>query len=559
MCTNFYVDKNANAAVQTVKDAAKLGFNGVVVADAKFMRLELYKFDDPRNRYRRNIAGFMAACREHNIEIIPEIGVVSRAKPLLAHDVNLISGYPVRDAVFEVRNRVARIVSDPNAVFLGGGFETIDKNGRFKGWTFQDNPGEVTVADHQTKRSGQQSVRLQPKLAKKLGLCRLNQTINITPHRCYRFSIWVKTEKLDPPTSFRVSITGNSEDQKQKSKPLSYKSFNTSTTQSWKQVDVVFNSMNFSKVSIAVGLWKSRSGQTWLDDAKIEEIGLVNVIRRPGCPLTVKSANEQMIYVEGRDFDPIIDPKLGQNGYSGNYDCYHEAPVIRMHNNIPDGIRLLVSFYHPLIVDNYRVSCCMSEEKTYQVFERAFSRLSSLLGRPKRYLLSYSELATGASCALCKSTGKTPGELLANNVRRFAGIVRKVRPGAEVLVWHDMFDPGHNAHDHYYLVEGTLEGSWEGLDKDIIIVNWSYGKRESSMKFFAKRGHRQISSAYVDYIDRMGMDYKKWVSDWLATMDSHPRVLGIMYNTERNRYSELDTFSRTVREHSKPRTQGSLN
>ena len=33
----------------------------------------------------------------------------------------------------------------------------------------------------------------------------------------------------------------------------------------------------------------------------------------------------------------------------------------------------------------------------------------------------------------------------------------------EVVVWSDMFDPNHNAVDDYYLVNGTLAGSWEGL------------------------------------------------------------------------------------------------
>lgn len=36
------------------------------------------------------------------------------------------------------------------------------------------------------------------------------------------------------------------------------------------------------------------------------------------------------------------------------------------------------------------------------------------------------------------------------------------------------FDPMHNAVDHYFAVNGTLAGSWKGLDKDVGIVNW-YG------------------------------------------------------------------------------------
>lgn len=35
-------------------------------------------------------------------------------------------------------------------------------------------------------------------------------------------------------------------------------------------------------------------------------------------------------------------------------------------------------------------------------------------------------------------------------------------PGAEVIVWHGMFDPNHNAHEDYYLVDRPLTGSRRG-------------------------------------------------------------------------------------------------
>jgi len=32
----------------------------------------------------------------------------------------------------------------------------------------------------------------------------------------------------------------------------------------------------------------------------------------------------------------------------------------------------------------------------------------------------------------------------------------------EYGVWSDMFDPLHNAVDHYYAVKGSLKDSWKG-------------------------------------------------------------------------------------------------
>ena len=62
------------------------------------------------------------------------------------------------------------------------------------------------------------------------------------------------------------------------------------------------------------------------------------------------------------------------------------------------------------------------------------------------------------------------------------------RPG-RAAVWNDMFDPFHNAvKGPYYLVNGPWSGSWEGLSKDVLVMNWNHGKRDQSLKFFADRG-----------------------------------------------------------------------
>ena len=92
----------------------------------------------------------------------------------------------------------------------------------------------------------------------------------------------------------------------------------------------------------------------------------------------------------------------------------------------------------------------------------------------------------------------TPGELLAWNVRQAAQLVRELRPDAEIWVWSDMFDPMHNALEHYYAVNGSLAGSWKGLDKDVGIVNWHGELKGRNCKFFADLGLRQILSGYYD-------------------------------------------------------------
>jgi hypothetical protein len=102
-----------------------------------------------------------------------------------------------------------------------------------------------------------------------------------------------------------------------------------------------------------------------------------------------------------------------------------------------------------------------------------------------------------------------------------------------------MFDPNHNARDRYYLVEGTLEGSWEGLDPGVIVVDWYFGKRDASMKWFADRGHRQVIAGYYDGGHDTGA--------WLESASRVPNVLGIMYTTWRHNYSDVEKFVRELK------------
>ncbi len=91
---------------------------------------------------------------------------------------------------------------------------------------------------------------------------------------------------------------------------------------------------------------------------------------------------------------------------------------------------------------------------------------------------------------------QTPGQILADNARTCIQIAREVAPESKLYVWNDMFDPHHNAvPGPYYLVNGSLEKSWEGLDKNVIIVAWYFEKRAESLKFFADRGHPYIIAA----------------------------------------------------------------
>jgi hypothetical protein len=101
-----------------------------------------------------------------------------------------------------------------------------------------------------------------------------------------------------------------------------------------------------------------------------------------------------------------------------------------------------------------------------------------------------------------------------------------------------MFDPYHNAAaGPFYLVNGELVGSWEGLPKEMLIVNWNSGKPEKSLPFFSGRGHANVLAGFYDH-DPAAI--KRWQT---AGRETNSAVTGVMYTTWRNDFSKLEDFA----------------
>jgi hypothetical protein len=131
--------------------------------------------------------------------------------------------------------------------------------------------------------------------------------------------------------------------------------------------------------------------------------------------------------------------------------------------------------------------------------------------------------------------------LLAENARACVKYIREFAPEARVYVWNDMFDPHHNAvKGPYYLVNGSYENSWEGLDRSVVIANWHHGAREKSLRFFKDRGHAQVIAGFYDG----PLNHAK---EWISSARPVGGIEGMMYTTWRNDYSQLEAFAETVR------------
>lgn len=462
-----------------------------------------------------------SACETNNVDLIPAIFSVGYGGGTLSHNRNLAEGLPVRDVPFVVHEgRAAPLAVNP-ANLLNGDFEAF-KEHRLKDFNFHDQPGEVSFVDQQVFHGGKASLRMENFSSNPHGHGRIMQEITVQPHRVYRVSLWVKTEELQPVNAFQVTVLAGA-------RSLAPRTFQLQPTQDWQKLTMLFNSLEFDSVRIYAGLWGGRSGKIWIDDWSIEEPGPINVLHRPGTPVTVQSANGSTTYTEGVDFAPLVD-----HDYSP-YLVDHAAPNLKLlpGSRIQEGQHLRVSWYHTLLVHDSQITLCMAEPALYEIFDHEAQLLAQHLN-PKRVMLNMDEVRLGGTCEACR--GRNMGQLLGECVTRQVEILRRYLPAVQVYVWSDMLDPHHNAHGNYYLVNGDFTGSWNHIPKDLTIAVWGGEPRENSLRFFADHGFPTLVACYYDADDLTD------VEGWLNLAKPLPGVQGFMYTPWLKRYNLLPEF-----------------
>ncbi len=429
------------------------------------------------DEYFSNLETIKTAAVQLGLEIIPMVCPIGNSNGLLSHNPNLAEGLPVRRAPFVVRDGKCDLMRT-----------------------------DATLLDR-------------------------DQITSVSPWRQYHLSVAVKTRdfQVRKIAAAVEPIAGP---------PRAYFDWPPATTQDWTVHHAVFNSLGNDRVLVRPFGWLAGGGNIEWKDARLEEIGLLNLIRREGAPLVVASASGDIVYKEGRDFEFVKDERLGVIPYPGRFEIYHPPPSIMLAPNsrIKEGERLQVSFYHSITVREEQVSCCLSDPAVYELARDQISRVETLL-RPKAFFVGHDEIRAANWCEACTRRGWSAGDLVAESVRRCVQSVRAINPQAKIIVWSDMFDPFHNAHDHYFCVNGNLAGSWLGLDQDVIVANWNFLDRERSLAWFASRGHRQIVAGYYD-------SPTSNFSDWMKAIANIVGIEGAMYTTWVHEYDHLDEFAR---------------
>jgi hypothetical protein len=520
---NLQVTENLPKIELMLRRAAKSGYNGVVLADYKLNIL-----DRVPDHYFKNAARFREICRELKLEIIPAVASFGYSSGILAHDPNLAEGLPARDVPFRVQgNEVLPAGSVQN--LIPGDFESHN-DGLFTGWGFQDEPGQGTFADETVKHGGIASLRIENR-SESPDNRRVSKTVRVRPWTQLHSSVWIKTQGFESAAEtrmFAMSSTG---------RVLSFSNLGVKRDQDWTEHHIVLNSLESSEIRFYLGVWGCRAGTLWMDDARLVEEPFVNLVRRAGCPLIVTDDGGSTSYVEGRDFAELRDPKLGASPWAGEFDVYHAPPVMTLlpGTRIRDGQKLRVGYSHAVTIYDNQVPCSLTDPKVFEIVEDQVRRVQQLF-EPRTFFLSHDEIRVANWSDPDRASGKSAGQQLSDNVRRCVDIIRRINPQSKLCIWSDMFDPHHNAVKDFYLVNGDLAGSWEGLPRDMIIMNWNSGKAAPSLKHFADRGHSQVLAGYYDAPPER-------IQAWQKSGDGIMGIRGAMYTTWRGNFTDLEKFA----------------
>jgi hypothetical protein len=423
---------------------------------------------------------------------VPGVFWLGRSHPLLARDPDLAEGLPVRRARFVVQGGIARIAADPS-VALGTRPARLEPEVHLNGRTATIGPHDRTA--------------------------RFGFRVAVSPWRCYHVAARVRTRNYTGEPAIRV-IGGR--------RRLDWSRLHIGKKQDWTIVHVVFNSLDNRSVEVQFGDWYPAAGTLEWRDWAIEEAGPVNLLSRDDTPFLIEGRRE------GHDFAMVRDTLLGMRPWRGQYEVWHEPPLIR--TSLPDGTELRASWYHAAVIGRDQVTACLSEPRTLQLLRDEARSVRSALGT-RGYAMLHDEIRAMGWDPACMSGKVSPGEILADHVRQCVRLL----PGAELYVWGDMFDPHQNAVRDDYLINGSLAGSWTGLPSSVTILNWNAKHMRESLRFFAARGHRQVLCGFYDG-DPGG-------ARWLVEQARGIRgVTGVMYTTWRGDYSQLEEFARSARE-----------
>ena len=442
--------EGVSASKALIDRAARAGYTGAAFWDGTFARLSDPAF--PRINAER-LKEVMQYASSKGLRVLGSGAPFGWSNGALIPDGNLAEGQRVIGATFKVDRAHAQLkFVNSLAPLRNSGFE----EGRSEWFDTGDNAIGISQQAH----SGRQSAVI----VDTPGNARFRQKITLAPWHQYHLTLWFKSKDFRGPAAVEVL------DWWHRSVNRFYTEIAAGGTHDWTRLDFTFNSQDTRWAYLYFGIWGRSSGVLWFDDVQLEETAPVYVIRRPGALLRLYDPNNSdSVYQEGRDFNHVFDPVLSPP-HAVFRDVYHTPVRITLPatTRLRQGQTVALDYYAVFpIPQDEQVALCLTEPGVFRWLNQNAIAVQSIMPQNSDILLGYDELRQANSCAACRAMHMDAGELLAWNVRKTVDVYHAATPGVHLYVWNDMFDPTHNAHDHYFYVEGDLAGSWKGLPGEV--------------------------------------------------------------------------------------------
>lgn len=472
---------------------------------------------------------FLHYAAAKHMKIIAAPALYGFSNEILERNPNWAESQRIVGAPFEV-DRSGTKLNFKNSFpgLLNGGFE----NGQSDWFSTGDSGLGLNSVAH----SGENSAVIVDAPAN----ARLRQKFPLQPWRQYHLRLFYRTSSFHGAPMISVFDGGSVK------KVRFSVSLNANGTRDWTELNYSFNSQDSTEGELYLGVWGGSSGLLWFDDLSLEETALVYLTRRPGTPVKAYNPDQPSLeFAEGKDFNTITDARM----QTGNpfTDDYHEPTPITLPEStrLKPGQKIAVDFYAVTTVPGlHSVSMCPTDPASVQWVADNGRAIHQLFPAGSGLFLGYDEIRQANSCGSCRSRRLSAGQLLAWSVGQTVKTYGSVAPDRPLYIWNDMFDPYHNAHRNYFYVEGDLAGSWSGVPANVTVMNWNLDHLRDSLTWFSGTDtkqpipHSQIIAGYYDAGNGAAAAQQE-----LQAASGIPGVLGLMYTTWNDDYSQLAAFA----------------
>lgn len=410
-------------------------------------------------------------------------------------------------------------------------------NSGFDGGTTGWSVNSYFSIDKSVKRNGSSSIRAKDPTKSSVFI---RQAINVKPNTSYEVSVYIKTQNMSDPrgTGLGVQAGGGWLHHWRIAKGVK-------PTQNWTVNRISFNSLNFTKVTIAVTAteYNKSTGTAWFDDVNVREVALYEAVMRNSTQPVVKSADGKTTYKAGPDYGISVDPNVKANNQG--------SIVIPAGSAIKNGEVILVDWYKLANGVTAMPPSVLLEQPAWTILENNVKAVDQLFDTPVARMMKYSEWRISGWDPGVQTQYKNTGDYWANVIKRTEQVYRKAYHNREVYIWNDEVDPYHNGEKSAAKIWNGNHRAWKGLTEETIVVNWNAHDRLGSMRFFAGRDpkhpekktmQRQILSPGAFKPNDGNGGWNDWLSK-LTQMEKEGlpdgAVIGVNYHTFTFNYTEL--------------------